>query len=49
MSLKIRDRKSQLMFDVDNGITIISIKEGDLRNHFRVRNQIARVDNNQSG
>jgi hypothetical protein len=37
------------MFDVDNGITILSIKEGDIRNHFRVRNQIAMIDTNQSG
>jgi hypothetical protein len=40
VSLKMRDRNSQLMFAVDNAITIISIKEGDIRNHFRVRNQI---------
>jgi hypothetical protein len=49
LSLKMRDRNTQLIFDVDNWITILSIKEGDIRNHFRLRNQIAMVDTNQSG
>lgn len=49
MVLKMRDRLSHIIFDIDNGITIMSIKEGDIRNHFRVKNQIAMLDTNQSG
>ncbi len=44
VTIKMRDRLGgRREFEVDNSIKIVSIKEGDIRNHFRIRDRISQI------
>jgi hypothetical protein len=40
MTLILRDRVTDLSFDIDSSLRVLQVKEADIKRHFTVRNKV---------